>query len=230
MPQNRARISRRSGPLKPPVGGGVAGDLGARPARPHQPARGVRRAPHQQVADLVRHRAPEQRAEVAVGRAREPLDAIDVHGGEHAGAGGRIDQRGAQRLVARRPPALGRSHQPDHQLAAPERHGAAAAARRRARHPRHLDVGRTQRLRRRVERGPQRGLRHVRRCRRRARSAPSMPVPPPSGATSSATTSVRHRRHQSPEPAHRSLPSRAAQPARVTALSRAAPGASMHRT
>ncbi len=71
------------------------------------PGAGVGRAPHQEVADLVRHRAAEQRAEVAVGPARQPLHAIDVDRGEHAGARGRIDQRRAQRLVARRPASLG---------------------------------------------------------------------------------------------------------------------------
>ena len=89
----------------------------------------------------------------------QPLDAIDVDRGEHAGAGRRIDQRRAERLVAG--VRLPRSHQPDHQLAAPERLGAPAAARHRAREPGDLDVRRPQRLRRRVERPPQGRLRHV---------------------------------------------------------------------
>ena len=98
MPR-RARITRRS-PAANPQSGLALRATSARVQRGRiNPGPGVGRAPHQQVADLVRHRAAEQRAEVAAGPARQALHAIDVDGGEHAGAGDRIDQRRAERLV-----------------------------------------------------------------------------------------------------------------------------------
>ena len=79
-----------------------------------------------------------------------------------------------------------------------------AAARRRTRQPGHLDVGRTQRLRRHLERRPQRRLRHVRRRRRPARSGASTPALPP---REPATVIDTRPSPSVPEPAHLSLPS-----------------------
>jgi len=163
----------------------------------------MRRAPHQQVPDLVGHRPSEQDPQVPVGPLCEPLHPIDVHRREHAGARRGIDQRGAERLVvgARRVPR--RAHQAHHQLTAAKRHRAAPAARRRARDPRHLHVGRAQRLRRNVERRPQRALWYV--CV--VVDAHREPGPRQLGAACRPRHQRHANRHQSQEPAHPSLPS-----------------------
>ena len=59
------------------------------------------RGAEQQVSDFVRHDAPQQRAGVDAGRPSHRRDAIDVHGGQRAGGGCRVDIGVAKAVVAR---------------------------------------------------------------------------------------------------------------------------------